>query len=67
MARATTSAVRAYLSAMLGLEASGLGSRAMNRVVRQRLLDGAAGVLGVVSSTDGGILRELIVWVVREG
>lgn len=57
---------RRELTAALGFRATVVGSHVINRIVRRRLLDGAAAALGVVSSADGGILRELIVWVTEE-
>lgn len=65
-ARSLTRAARGELSAAMGIHGMKLGTRMINKVVRQRLLDGAGGVLGVVSSADGGIIRELIVWVIGD-
>ncbi|WP_156347798.1 thermonuclease family protein [Sphingomonas sp. Leaf9] len=65
-ARSLTRAARAELSAAMGINGVKLGTRMINKVVRQRLLDGAGGVLGVVSSADGGLIRELIVWVIAD-
>ena len=65
-ARALTAAQRAEMASVLGLNATKVGSRVINRAVRQKLLDGAGAVLGMYSSYDGGIVRELIVWVVEE-
>lgn len=66
LARSLPRAVRGDLSIALGINGMKLGTRMINKVVRQRLLDGAGGVLGVVSSVDGGIVRELIVWVIGD-
>jgi hypothetical protein len=42
------------------------GRRVINRAARQRLLDVAGAVLGVYSSYDGGVIHELVVWVVGD-
>lgn len=65
-ARALTGAQRAQLATDLGLGVVRVGTRVINRVVRQRLLDGAGAALGVYSSYDGGIIHELILWVVED-
>jgi hypothetical protein len=38
----------------------------INRLVRQRLLDGFAGVLGLVSSSMSGLIKEAVVWITDE-
>lgn len=65
-ARAMTGAQRAQMTAALGLQATKVGSRIINRVVRQRLIEGAGAVLGIYSSADGGIVHELVVWAVED-
>lgn len=64
--RSLSSVQRVEMATAPGLTVTKVGSRVINRVVRQRLLDGAGAVLGVYSSFDGGIVRELIVWVVED-
>lgn len=66
MARSVPRAVRGELSVALGINGMKLGTRMINKVVRGQLLDGAAGVLGVVSSADGGLIRELVIWVIAD-
>jgi hypothetical protein len=36
----------------------------INRVVRQKLLDGAAGVIGLTASTVDGATKDLVIWIV---
>jgi len=64
--RTTSPAQRRQVAGLVGLKASTVGSRVLSQLPRQKLLDGAGGVLGVVSSADGGVIRELIVWVTTE-
>lgn len=65
-ARSLTTAQRAEMAAGLGLNTVKVGSRVINRAARQRLLDVAGAVLGVYSSYDGGVIHELVVWVVGD-
>jgi hypothetical protein len=65
-ARAISAARRRELAALMGLKLTRVGSRVINRSVRQSLLDGAGGVLGLYSSWDGGVIRELVVWIIGE-
>lgn len=57
---------RRELTVAMGLQATVVGTRVINRVVRQQLLDGAGAVIGMYSSYDGGVARELIVWITEE-
>ena len=57
---------RRALTAGLELNGAVVGSRVINKAVRQKLLDGAGAALGVYSSYDGGTVKEVIVWVTEE-
>jgi len=64
--RTTTAAQRRTAAGALGLEVGTTGSRVLSQLARGKLLDGAAAALGIYSSADGGIIREVIVWVAKE-
>ena len=38
----------------------------INRLVRQRLLDGFAAALGLVASSSSGLIKEAVVWITDE-
>ena len=60
--------VRRRLPSALGL-AGGRRAAAptINRFVRQRLLDGVGGVVGLVGSASGGVTKDLVVWIIGDG
>lgn len=64
--RTASAGQRRQIAGAMGLQAGTIGSKVLSRISRQKLLDGAGGVLGIVSSVDGGVVRELIVWVTTE-
>ena len=64
--RTTTSAQRVRVAAGLELPITRIGSKVLSRLARQKLLDSAAAVLGIYASYDGGVIRELIVWIAEE-
>lgn len=64
--RTATAAQRRAAAGALGLEVGTTGSRVLSQLARGKLLDGAAATLGIYSSADGGVIREVIVWVAKE-
>ena len=59
--------VRRRLTALLELEGGKrLPAHVINSVVRKKLLDGFAGVVGLAASGFGGIGSELIAWITSE-
>ncbi len=57
--------VRLRLTAALSLQGSRRVSGPMiNRFVKQRLLDGVAGVIGLTASARNGVVNDIVVWIV---
>lgn len=57
--------LRRRMTEGLGLQGGRRASGAMiNRFVRQKLLDGAAGVIGLTASAADGATKDLVIWIV---
>lgn len=56
---------RRQLTGALGLQGSRrVPGPTINRYVRQRLLDGVAGAIGLTASATGGVGKDMVVWIV---